>query len=49
MRKRIIPVRGNTLGRNREYMSSILTPVEIAESDLRVSIIGEVKKARQEK
>ena len=31
------------------FMESILTPEEIAESDLRVSIIGELIKARQEK
>ena len=30
-------------------MNSILTPEEIAESDLRVAIIGEIIKARQEK
>ena len=32
-----------------EFMESILTPEEIAESELRVSIIGELIKARQEK
>lgn len=32
-----------------EFMESILTPDEIAESELRVSIIGELIKARQEK
>lgn len=32
-----------------KFMDSILTPKEIAESDLRVSIIGELIKARQEK
>ena len=32
-----------------EFMNSILTPEEIAESDLRVAIIGEIIKARQEK
>lgn len=32
-----------------QFMESILTPEEIAESDLRVSIIGELIKARQEK
>lgn len=32
-----------------EFMDSILTPEEIAESDLRVAIIGEIIKARQEK
>ena len=37
-------VGGNVL----EFMESILTPDEIAESKLRVSIIGELIKARQE-
>lgn len=32
-----------------EFMSSILTPDEIMESNLQVSIIGELIKARQEK
>jgi Predicted transcriptional regulator with C-terminal CBS domains len=32
-----------------EFMESILTPEEIAESELRVAIIGELIKARQEK
>lgn len=32
-----------------EFMNSILTPEEIAESDLRVALIGELIKARQEK
>lgn len=32
-----------------KFMESILTPEEIAESDLRVSIIGELIKARKEK
>lgn len=32
-----------------EFMEGILTPDEIAESELRVSIIGELIKARQEK
>lgn len=32
-----------------EFMNSILTPEEIAESDLRAAIIGEIVKARQEK
>ncbi|MCM1543381.1 MAG: helix-turn-helix domain-containing protein [Blautia sp.] len=36
---------GNVL----EFMESILTPEEIAESKLRVAIIGELIKARQEK
>ncbi len=31
-----------------EFMNRILTPEEIAESDLRVAIIGEIVKARQE-
>lgn len=38
-------VGGNVL----EFMENILTPDEIAESELRVSIIGELIKARQEK
>lgn len=38
-------VGGNVL----EFMESIFTPDEIAESELRVSIIGELIKARQEK
>ncbi|MBD5470408.1 MAG: helix-turn-helix transcriptional regulator [Lachnospiraceae bacterium] len=38
-------VGGNVL----EFMESILTSDEIAESELRVSIIGELIKARQEK
>lgn len=32
-----------------EFMNSLLTPEEIAESDLRVALIGELIKARQEK
>lgn len=32
-----------------EFMDSILTQEELMESDLRVSIIGELIKARQEK
>ena len=32
-----------------EFINSILTPEEIAKSDLRVAIIGEIIKARQEK
>lgn len=32
-----------------EYLDSILTPEEIAESDLRVALIGELIKARKEK
>ena len=35
---------GNVL----EFMNSILTPEEIAENELRVAIIGELIKARQE-
>ena len=31
-----------------EFLDSLLTPEEIAESDLRVSLIGELIKARQE-
>ena len=31
------------------FMDSFLTPEEIAESDLRVALIGELIKARQEK
>lgn len=38
-------VGGNVL----EFMESILTPDEIVKSELRVSIIGELIKARQEK
>ena len=32
-----------------EFIDSLLTPEEIAESDLRVALIGELIKARQEK
>jgi len=32
-----------------EFINSLLTPEEIAESDLRVALIGELIKARQEK
>lgn len=32
-----------------EYIDSLLTPEEIAESNLRVALIGELIKARQEK
>ena len=32
-----------------EFMNSLLTPEEIAESNLRVALIGELIKARQEK
>jgi len=38
-----------TSGDVLEFMNSILTPEKIAESELRVSIIGELIKARQEK
>lgn len=38
------------IGRNAlEYIDSLLTPEEIAESDLRVALMGELIKARQEK
>lgn len=40
----------NAIGRNAlEYMDSLLTPEEVAESNLRVALIGELIKARQEK
>ena len=32
-----------------EFIDSLLTPEEIAESDMRVALIGELIKARQEK
>lgn len=32
-----------------EFMDSLLTPEEVAESNLRVALIGEIIKARQEK
>ncbi len=32
-----------------EFIDTLLTPEEIAESDLRVALIGELIKARQEK
>ena len=32
-----------------EFIDSLLTPEEIAESDLRVALIGELIKARQER
>lgn len=38
-------INGNVI----EFMDNLLTPDEIAESDLRVSIFGELIKARQEK
>lgn len=43
--------RGNeAVGENAlEYIDSFLTPEEIAESDLRVALIGEMIKARKEK
>lgn len=41
---------GSAVGRDAlEYIDSLLTPEEIAESDLRVALIGELIKARQEK
>lgn len=45
-----IKERGNSAvgGDVLEFMDSILTPEEIAESDLRVALIGELIKARQE-
>ena len=40
----------NAIGRDAlEFMDTILTPEEIAESNLRVALIGELIKARQEK
>lgn len=40
----------NAVGRDAlEYVDSLLTPEEIAESNLRVALIGELIKARQEK
>lgn len=40
----------NAIGRDAlEYMDTILTPEEVAESNLRVALIGELIKARQEK
>lgn len=40
----------NAIGRNAlEFMDTILTPEEVAESNLRVALIGELIKARQEK
>ena len=40
----------SAIGRNAlEFMDTLLTPEEIAESDLRVALIGELIKARQEK
>ena len=41
---------GSAVGRDAlKYIDSLLTPEEIAESDLRVALIGELIKARQEK
>lgn len=38
------------IGRNAlEFIDNFLTPEEISESDLRVALIGELIKARQEK
>ena len=40
----------SALGQNAlEFIDSFLTPEEILESDLRVALIGELIKARQEK
>lgn len=40
----------NAVGRDAlDFIDSFLTPEEIAESNLRVAIIGEIIKARQEK
>ena len=40
----------STVGQNAlEFIDSILTPEEIAESDLRVALIDELIKAKQEK
>ena len=40
----------NAIGKDAlEFMDTLLTPEEIAESDLRVALIGELIKARQEK
>ena len=40
----------DAMGRDAlEFMDSLLTPEEIAESNLRVALIGELIKARQEK
>ena len=40
----------NAPGRDAlEFVDNLLTPEEIAESDLRVALIGELIKARQEK
>ena len=40
----------DAIGRDAlEFMDTLLTPEEIAESNLRVALIGELIKARQEK
>lgn len=40
----------SAIGKNAlEFIDSLLTPEEILESDLRVALIGELIKARQEK
>lgn len=40
----------NAIGRDTlEFVDTLLTPEEIAESNLRVALIGELIKARQEK
>lgn len=40
----------SAIGRDAlEFMDTLLTPEEIAESNLRVALIGELIKARQEK
>lgn len=40
----------SAIGRDAlEFIDTLLTPEEIAESDLRVALIGELIKARQEK
>lgn len=40
----------NAIGRDAlEFMDTLLTPEEIAESNFRVALIGELIKARQEK
>lgn len=40
----------SAIGQNAlEFIDSLLTPEEISESDLRVALIGELTRARQEK
>ena len=40
----------SAIGQNAlEFINSLLTPEEISESDLRVALIGELIKARQER